>query len=112
MIKKWGPLVSWCLVIFILSGMPDLGEPMPGLWPFLLRKLAHVIEYLILYLLAYRAFGDKKQALAFCLLYAVSDEFHQHFIPMRVGCFRDVLVDGVGVVGGYLAVNKRALLSE
>ena len=50
-------------------------------------------------------------SLAFTTLYAVSDEFHQSFVPGRTGCWRDVLVDGLGAVIG-LAVYCRLLCDE
>ncbi|MEW8956524.1 VanZ family protein, partial [Clostridium sp.] len=34
----------------------------------------------------------------FSFLYAVTDEFHQTFIPGRVGSFKDVLIDTTGAL--------------
>lgn len=34
----------------------------------------------------------------FCILYAISDEFHQAFVPGRYASSLDVLMDGVGSV--------------
>lgn len=43
-------------------------------------------------------------ALLFCLLYAISDEIHQIFVPGR-GCqFRDVMIDFIGSFLGSLLV--------
>ena len=44
-------------------------------------------------------------ALLIGILYAVSDEFHQLFVPGRAGQFRDVLVDGAGTVLGVLLAS-------
>ena len=43
-------------------------------------------------------------ALAFCLLYAASDEIHQLFVPGRSGQASDVLLDFCGAVVGALAL--------
>lgn len=49
-------------------------------------------------------------ASAFVLLYAVSDEFHQRFVPGRSSEVRDVMIDttaGVVGVGIYALVEAR-----
>ena len=35
-----------------------------------------------------------------CLVFAASDEWHQHFVPGRVPSLEDVLADGIGIVLG------------
>ena len=35
---------------------------------------------------------------AFCLVFAASDEWHQTFVPDRGGTITDVLIDSVGVL--------------
>ena len=76
---------------------------------FLIRKAAHMTEYFILALLSLRLFGLKFSwnmlawiSLAFCFLYAASDEFHQTFIYGRVGTPIDVLIDTMGAALGIL----------
>ncbi len=69
------------------------------------RKTAHMMEYAILALSVWYAvknWTDRKKVLYFstaviCILYAVSDEFHQRFIRFRFGSFEDVMVDTMGV---------------
>lgn len=64
----------------------------------LLRKLAHMTEFGVLCFL-WRKGGLKLwQAAAVSLLYAVSDEWHQSFVPNRCGCASDVVIDGSGVL--------------
>lgn len=79
-----------------------------------LRKSAHFTEYMILALLAVRAFqfGHAKLrwrsffgALALSALYAVSDELHQRLVPGRSAAALDVLIDSSGAficMGGIL----------
>ena len=38
-------------------------------------------------------------------LYAVSDEFHQSFVPGRSASIRDVLIDTIGIIGFYIAAK-------
>ena len=40
-------------------------------------------------------------SIAFTILYAVSDEVHQHFVPGRKGALFDVGVDSLGAVVGW-----------
>ena len=72
----------------------------------ILRKGAHLTEYAILALLLVRAiqYGRHKLkwqsivgAAALSLLYSISDELHQIFVPSRTSSARDVLIDNIGV---------------
>ncbi len=75
------------------------------------RKTAHFALYLILGMLVYMLaleFGIRYSfaaALAFCLIFAISDEIHQLFIDGRSAEIRDVCIDTAGAVTGELLVN-------
>ena len=77
---------------------------------FIVRKSAHFIGYMILGILAsglilqYENI-NKKYPLAFliCVIYAISDEIHQLFVPGRSGQVRDVLIDSAGSLLGIMA---------
>ncbi|WP_242849923.1 VanZ family protein [Clostridium aceticum] len=84
---------------------------------FLIRKNAHFFSYLALGLLAMNAmrrsgvYRVKGMVIAFsiCVLYAISDEIHQTFVPGRSGEIRDVLIDSAGAsvgIGMYWVMNK------
>lgn len=74
------------------------------------RKGAHLSEYFLLALAAtlpifvYGRTSGKFFLLAglLCLLFAVSDEFHQSFVPGRSAELRDVLIDSAGICAGLL----------
>lgn len=77
------------------------------------RKLAHFTIYMVLGLVSYLVFPVKLSVkkrialvISLCLLYAVTDELHQLFVPDRNACVMDVLIDtfgsGVGVSIGWL----------
>lgn len=77
---------------------------------FYVRKAAHMAEYAVLGILLMRclhSFGIMcpslwKYALMAGILYAVSDEVHQYFVPGRACQLRDVLIDGTGVLIGIV----------
>lgn len=88
---------------------------------FIVRKTAHTFIYLVLGGLAAslsfcypaRASILFSRAAAGCLLYAVSDEFHQLFVPGRSCEARDVLIDFCGSLAGIgLAFFIRHLLAK
>ena len=74
-----------------------------------IRKLAHVIEYMILGILLFRAFraGSYERrwwrwagySLGVVVLYAMIDEFHQLHVPVRTASIVDV---GFDTLGGFL----------
>ena len=67
---------------------------------FLFRKLGHFTEYAVLAFLWHRALaGTRRRLLAAFLisaLYAISDEWHQSFVPNRTASAVDVMVDTTG----------------
>ncbi len=79
---------------------------------YIFRKVLHLTEYLILTLLVYGTItillkrSSKKVFLTgtFCILYAVSDETHQIFIPNRNSSVYDVIIDSSGVLLGITIV--------
>ena len=67
------------------------------------RKTAHFTEYFILCVLYYKTLSiSVRKALAAsalaAVLYAVSDELHQYFVPGRAAKAADVLIDSAGVL--------------
>ena len=86
---------------------PDTGIDIRDL-NHIVRKNAHFIAYFILGILMVNAFKGSVLprrrsviwALVFSVLYAMSDEFHQLFIPGRSGEVRDVFIDSTGAFFG------------
>src|SRR5215207_7374609 len=83
-------------VIFLLSAQPDLNSGLGG-WDTVLRKLAHMAEFGLLWWLWLRALGRPVLAAVITLAYAATDEFHQSFVDGRVGSPVDVAIDAAGV---------------
>ena len=90
------PPVALMGVIFALSAQPDLNSGLGG-WDTLLRKLAHMVEFGLLWWLWLRALGRPAVAAGITLAYAASDEWHQSFVEGRVGSPVDWLIDAAGV---------------
>ncbi|MBU0502825.1 MAG: VanZ family protein [Candidatus Omnitrophota bacterium] len=113
LLKLWFPVLFWCWLIFYISGISSLETPW-GLWDFVLRKISHITEYFILTLLLYRAFKGtfipSRLNLFFwpgalSILYAVSDEIHQYFVPTRGPSLEDVLIDCAGIIIFYVSLK-------
>jgi len=101
----WLPVIVWMAVIFGLSHQSDLPHHPTGLVDLLLKKAAHVSEYAVLAVLVERARtrGHAQAPLLSGLMataYALTDEWHQMFVPGRHASLLDVLVDVVGILAG------------
>lgn len=115
LIYYWLPPIIWMVVIFIFSSRQRIEVSPELVINFLVFKSLHIIEYLILYLLFFRAFLSGKKiakkkilllSFVFALIYAASDEVHQRFIPTREGKALDVIIDCIGLTIGYYIGNK------
>ncbi len=87
-------------LIYALSAQPDLSSGL-GTWDLVLRKLAHMAEYGLLWLLWLRALGAPARPVAaatIAVVYAATDEWHQSFVDGRHGSPVDVLIDATGVL--------------
>ena len=90
-------------VIFGLSSIPTLDSGLDG--DFVLRKLAHMTEYGLLWFLWLRALDYRRPvvAAAIAVAYAASDEWHQSFVSGRHGTIVDVAIDTAGVAVAWSA---------
>lgn len=111
------------LFIFILSSVP--GPKIPDLSIPFFHKVVHFFEYAILGALWLRAFAYgrtdvrffKLSALAWTLtaIFALSDEWHQTFVPGRSGRLEDVRFDVICAVVGivlYPMVKNRFMAKK
>jgi VanZ family protein len=115
---RWTPPIFWMAVIFCFSHRPNIETGLSC--DFSLKKMAHFVEYAILAFSLYRALRLQglpfqtriaQKAWALATLYAVSDEFHQWFIPSRTAHPRDVVIDSLGagcLLLGLWFSNRRA----
>jgi VanZ family protein len=127
--KTWAPVVIWMALIFTFSTDwfaapntssffgPLLSWLIPGIAAetiqivhAALRKLGHWTEYFILAILlgaACKAQWPKQTwrnrfvtTVIITTLYAISDEWHQSFVPGRDADLHDVWADAIGAVAG------------
>jgi len=99
-------------VIFYLSSIPDLKSSFSTPIDTILRKMAHMTEYGILYLLLYRSFDGFKQkttiSIMIAIMYAISDEWHQGFVEGRMSAYTDVIIDSIGILI-FFVIQKNTL---
>src|SRR5688572_26225630 len=99
-------------VIFWLSSMSSDEEAQP-VWELILRKLGHFGGYAALAALWYWALRRSASirvavptAVAIGLVYAVSDEYHQTFVPGRFGTPIDVAIDAAGIAFAAYVIRR------
>ncbi len=116
-LKYWFPVFVYSGIIFFLSSLPaDVTKQMPfTVWD----KLEHAIEFAILGFLVSRALRYTSTlsplaicvvAVACCIGYGISDEFHQSFVPGREVSGWDAMADGIGGIIGatvYLILKHK-----
>ena len=108
LIVRWGPVAIWMMVIFALSSQSTLPRGPDPILEVIMRKLAHFSEYALLAALIARALGGftratAVQAFVITVAYAITDEIHQAFVPLRQPSPTDVLIDAAGAVTGLVA---------
>lgn len=100
LIYLWIPLLAWMGLIFYLSAQPDLPRPATDWLGDVIGMGGHAFVFGVLAVLWARLLGKRRHPLllAFLLtmLYALSDEFHQSFVPGRHTDPLDLLWDGAG----------------
>ncbi len=112
-----GPALALMLLIFVLSSFSRL--PHLPLRFELKDKVIHAIVYGLLGYLLNRAFfhqhrfslGKKYStwfAIGVAIVYGISDEIHQYFVPGRSMDIYDLLADTVGAILGALIFYFRA----
>jgi len=95
------PPLIWMGFIFYLSSRQKIAVSSHYWISFFIFKSLHIIEYGILFLLWYWALGENKKGVRIAawlaIIYGLSDEIHQGFVPTREGRVRDILIDALGV---------------
>ena len=111
-VKYWLPVVFYASLIFFVSSIPGQTLPKSLILP---NNLLHILEYLPFGFLMCRALKNTRAGLSckriiifsvlLVVIYAISDEFHQMFVPGRYACLGDLFCDGIGaIIGAKIAV--------
>ncbi|NLT41372.1 MAG: VanZ family protein [Anaerolineae bacterium] len=102
-----GPALVWMVVIYVVSDQSSLPSLAVGWLDRATKSASHFAEYGILALLLARhplatqprlTVRSASLVTALCLLFALSDEYHQLFVPGRVADWADVAADTAGAV--------------
>ena len=138
---RYGPPLVWATLIFVgssdlLSGshtgkfllgplhwmFPSASEATLAIIHLLIRKAGHLMEYGILAGLTARALRTSSVeflrsrwfwvALTLVVLYSLSDEYHQSFVPTRGASLHDSMIDSAGGLLGLLIVWRRQRRNE
>ena len=107
MLSRFAPPLLLMGLIFFLSAQPDLNSGL-GTWDTVLRKLAHMAEFGLLWFLWWRAlgYGNRLVPALIAVAYAITDELHQTTVEGRVGSSVDVLIDSAGVLLAVLVARR------
>jgi VanZ family protein len=103
-----------------LKFMPQFAALTVETVDLVVRKTAHLSEYFIFGILLTHLFKKRSGlstssqiiwAIALGIIYAISDEFHQSFVPSRTPSAGDVVIDTIGFVCGtfsytYVAIRQ------
>lgn len=130
-LRRYGPLIAWLAFIFFASTgafagentsrmirplllwlFPEISEENIALAHFVMRKTAHFLEYVLLALLAARAFSSSSHkflqrrwfliSLLLVVFYSLSDEYHQSFVQGRGASIYDSFIDMSGGLAALL----------
>ena len=124
LITHWLPLIVWLLVIFIVSsihGSKFQVLPFNTITQIHLEELLsyrqaafHTLEYGLLAILTYRLLRLKLNhpnnfiylvSFTSSILYAISDEVHQYFVPGRFATLTDLIFDTLGIIIGLFSIK-------
>lgn len=115
---RWLPPVAWMGLIFYLSAQPDLPHPSMGWLGWVINSAAHTFVFAVLAILWARALGQGLRswfvAVTLTVLYALSDEFHQSFVPGRHADPLDLAFDALGAalgLAGWICLQRRISIS-
>lgn len=119
-LKKVGLVLVILLAIeiFYISSMPlnNIGPPSPKIVPIAYHFIVFTLFSFFLFMslgnncIEDISKGDIWFVYIFSILYAVSDELHQLFVPFRTCTYFDILIDFLGICFGiilyYIVIYK------
>lgn len=113
-LRDFVPLVFWLALIFFLSSQSRLVEIESEIGDKFFFKGAHIATYAVLMWLWWRALSASRQnqwptllaALGLTVLYGISDEIHQSYVPGRHAQAADVLFDTSGALLMLLLLRR------
>ncbi|WP_159887631.1 VanZ family protein [Paenibacillus puerhi] len=121
-VLRWLPSILWMAAIFYFSSRTgdDLGGWLDGIRMYVPWMegfdWGHFISYFLLalaYLWGLRprriVWTTKALVIVLCVLYGITDEYHQVFVPGRTPDIADIRNDGIGALLAMLVVSIPAV---
>ncbi|HEX9724214.1 MAG TPA: VanZ family protein [Vicinamibacteria bacterium] len=109
-LRWWGPLLAYMCLIFYLSS-----SSRPVLLQYAPDYAWHFFGYFMMGVLSVRAFAQglalpaggrhTLYALVLAMAYALSDEWHQRFVPRRMASLEDLVADFLGIMGALAVLS-------
>ena len=100
--------VLYALMVFVVSSWPGIRLPNIGIhWS---DKLAHFTQYAVFAFLVaggwakqggWRIWKHQWRPVAFLIVFAAIDEFHQRWVPRREASWADWSADSLGILVGF-----------
>lgn len=96
------------IIVNFISSIFNISDT--KLLSLIIRKGAHFTEYFILGILSINYVIKYKKNIIYsylmCILYAISDEIHQLFVPGRSCQILDVIIDCLGSIIGIILIIR------
>ena len=113
------PAIGWAVLIFVASSIPNASLPPIGIEYE--DKWIHLLIYGVFGFLVARSFFIQAKSrwmwqyfwlfsIAIGVVYGITDEFHQRFVPGRYPEILDAVADAVGSILGvmiFLLISKK-----
>lgn len=107
----WFPALAWVGIIFFLSSRT--GNELYRAFPFITDfNWGHILAYFILAIFIFFALYHTVKSkhiswwvLGLCLIYGISDEIHQAFVPTRFPDTGDIIRDMLGALFAILLIQ-------
>ena len=107
------PAIAWAVIIYLISSVP--GSKIPKFAHLINDKIIHASIFFIFGLLVYRSLEPRVKPETFnwtrlfisigaVIIYGLSDEFHQGFVPGRTEDILDATADSVGGICSGIVV--------
>lgn len=113
-VRDFLPLILWMTIIFLFSDQSTLVKIENEAGEKFVYKMAHMLAYAGLAWLWWRALAPGRQvswsnlllAFGLAVLYGITDEIHQRFVPGRHGQPADVFFDAAGAWAMILLIRR------
>ena len=105
-LSRWLPALVVALFIFALSAQQGAVVSHVQVVDTFAHKFAHLFLYFLLCFCFYRATKNPLLSFLLTVLYGISDELHQMFVPTRAGTVTDIIVDTTAALFGAVMLWK------